>query len=70
MAKQISLKPTVAELERATKALAKVRDKATGDVKRELDLKVDALVKAKEELIVICGHAYPLYVPPKQKPKR
>jgi hypothetical protein len=64
--KAISLKKTVAELDSATKALKKVRDRAEGEEKQELAMKVDSLERLRTELTGIC-HGFPLWVPTKGK---
>ena len=69
MPKEITLKATVTALDKATEALEKVREKATGKEKQKLDLKIEALEQARKELIFICGRSFPLYVP-KKKAKR
>jgi hypothetical protein len=63
--KEISLKKTVAELDSATKALKKVRDRAEGEEKQELTMKVDSLERVRTELTGIC-HGFPLWVPVKR----
>jgi hypothetical protein len=63
--KEISLKKTVAELDSATKALKKVRDRAEGEEKQELTMKVDSLERVRTELTGIC-HGFPLWVPAKR----
>jgi len=70
MDKEISLKDTVSELEKVTDELTKISNQATGPEKEMLDLKIDLLKNIKDELTVICHHAFPLYVPPKRGPKR
>lgn len=69
MPREITLKPTVAALDKATKALEKVAAKVTEREKKVLDLKIEALEKARKELIKICG-SFPLFVPKKTTAKR
>ena len=68
MPKEITLKPTVAALDKATKALEIVRGKATGEDKKALDLKITSLKKIRKELVFVCK-SYPLWVPKKPKAK-
>jgi hypothetical protein len=70
MPKEITLKAAVEALDKTTEALEKVHEKATGKEKEKLELKIEALEKARKELTFICGKSFPLWVPKKKKAKR
>ena len=64
MPKVISLKPTVKELDKAKSELGKVAKRQTGDLRKELELKIEKLESIREELVVACGKTFPLWVEP------
>jgi len=66
MDKEISLKATVSELDKVTDELKKISSQVTGPEKEILDLKIELIKNVKEELTVICGHAFPVYPPSKR----
>lgn len=62
---EVSLKATVAELDKVTKELGRIQEHATGERKKELELKIQSLNKVRSELVDICHKTYPVYIPTK-----
>lgn len=63
--KVISLKKTVAQLDLVTRALERLRDRAAGEDKEKLVVKVESLEKIREELVMQC-HGFPVWPPGNQ----
>jgi hypothetical protein len=61
--KKITLQGVVKELDATTNELRRVRPTLVRSEVKELNLKIKALRKVREELLVICKHAYPVFPP-------
>jgi len=70
MAKEISLKATVRELDKVTKELDEVRKTATGDLKRQLDAHIEVLEKVHRELTDECHSFFVVPPPPGSSSKK